>query len=162
MDKMYKLAELFKKDLNVDINQKDRFGTNFAQFALYEYGIANSKGDQHEMDFCKSVFNKVVDNENFDINDVDMNEDTALNIAVEYECTLWAVEKILSKPNADVNRRNFFKSSPFTTAVISGNTKALELLIKRSDLVISENDINEAKQHGYEIDVMTKTVKQVA
>ena len=160
--KMYKLVELLMQDDRVDINSQDKFGETFASSAIYAYANARDNGDKEAIDFCKRMFNKVIDNENFNINAVDMNDDTVLNIAAEDESLLWAVEKILTKPNVDVNKKNFFKNGPFTSAAIYNNTKAMELLMQRTDLVISEDDIKEAKDNGYEVDVATRTISKIS
>lgn len=125
-----------------NINILNGFGEPLLQSLIYEY-----RQDPNES--VKNMINAVLECKNYNINAQNINLDTAINVAVERENTLWIVETLAKNPNTDINTPNDINLTPFENALTNKNNDALRILGTRPDLVIREYETNEVAKNSH-------------
>lgn len=142
-----------KFDCNVD----DGFGESLIQNLLYSYYLdETNKLSEKNANNVKEMINVVIDSGKFDLNFVDDNEDTAINIACTNPNMLWLVEKLAARKDINVNCVNDIGWTSLGNALRFGNVEALKYLGKRPDLVVSDKDRELAKKKGIKLDDFIK------
>lgn len=142
-NKMFNLFKVIVNNKKFDSSACDVFGESLLQSLIYNYSEA-----EQDSASVKKMIDTILDSENFDFNSVNINLDTAINVACEEENRLWIVEKLVANPNVNINVVNDFNCAALGNAIRNGNLKAVKLLGKRPDLVIREEDKELAKKHG--------------
>lgn len=142
-----------KFDCNVD----DGFGESLIQSLLYCYYLdETNKLSEKDANNVKEMINAIIDSGKFDLNFIDDNEDTAINIACTNPNMAWLVEKLASRKDINVNCVNDIGWTSLGNALRFGNVKALEYIGKRPDLIITDKDRELAKNKGINLDDFIK------
>lgn len=141
--------------LNCDI--EDEYGESLLQNLLFTYYFDSSiKLSEKEMNSVKEMINVIIDSGKFDLNYVDDNEDTLINIACMNKNMEWLVEKLSAMKDINVNSVNDVNLTALGTAIKFDNTNAIKHLGKRSDLVVTDDDRKKAKQKKIDLDKFLK------
>jgi ankyrin repeat protein len=127
------------------------------QNLLYSYYLdETNKLSEKNANNVKEMINVVIDSGKFDLNFIDDNEDTAINIACTNPNMLWLVEKLAARKDINVNCVNDIGWTSLGNALRFGNIEALKFLGKRPDLVVSDKDRELAKKKGIKLDDFIK------
>lgn len=145
-NKMFNLFKVIVNSKKFDSSTCDVFGESLLQSLIYNYSE-----EEQGSESVKMMIDTILESENFDFNNVNINLDTAINVACEEESRLWIVEKLIANPNVNINVVNDFNCAALGNAIRNNNLKAVELLGKRPDLVIREEDKELAKRHGIKL-----------
>lgn len=152
-----KQFELFTKLIHskgYNMKDVDGFGETILEALVFQLGMVEvDSSNETERDFLVKCIDDIL-NSDFDFNSVDLNEDTIINICCEDESLSWIVEKLVQKPEVDVNRRNFFKVSPLASAIVNKNMKAIAHLMTRPDIEVTKEDIDVAREEGIDVNLL--------
>lgn len=154
------LNELFNviiqhKNMSLDI--EDGFGETLLTSLLYIYhGTDNS-----ERENIGKIIESVINNSNIDINAQNINYDTAVNIASEFEEELWILKILLAKDNVNINVVNDRDRTALTNAINRNNIEGIKLLLQRSDVNVRGIDYSLADKNGINLKEMLKNNVQV-
>ena len=113
----------------------------------YQSDVANGKKDS----VVKNMIETILENENYNFNAKDLNFDTAINFAADDNVFDFVVEKLVQNPNVNLNVVNDLQLTSVGIAIMRKNLKALELLGRRSDLVVRESDKALAAKKGIDL-----------
>jgi ankyrin repeat protein len=102
------------------------------------------------------MINAIMDSKKFDLNYVDDNDDTIINIACVNPNMLWMVEKLVKNKDIDINHVNDLGYAALGEAIRHENLKALELLGKRPDLKVLDKEKEIAKKKGIDLNKYLK------
>lgn len=136
----YHMPKLFDtiinhKDFKAD-ESGDDFGNTLLIALLYLYG-SNIKKNERKLvkEFINSVFlcNK------FDLNEEDINKETALIVSCRYKELNWFTEMLCSVKSVDVNKQDDFGFSAIDKAINERNIEAIDMLLNREDLEMSDS-----------------------
>ena len=133
---------------------EDGFGESLFESLIYLYTAdeASSKYKEYE-EMCVKLIKLIIEQGNADVlNQQDLNEDTAIMIACEYPKCLWIVEALASNEDVNINLINDFDCSALTNAIRNRNAQAIEVLVKRKDLVVRPRDLEMADKYGFILD----------
>lgn len=162
--KMYNLFNTIINHKKFDASTADGFGEALLQSLIYSYGVE----DNAENKSIKKMIETVLESETYDFNALNLNLDTAANVCVEEPHRLWILERLLSKPNVNVNIANDFNCTLIGNAIRFKNIEALKLIGQRPDVVVREEDKEMAKEYGIDLakfinpkPFATHTVEQV-
>ena len=155
--KMHKVVGKIIVNDKFDCNVDDGFGESLIQNLLYTYYLdeTNKLSDKNAPN-VKAMIESVVDSGKFDLNFIDDNEDTVINIACVNPNMLWLVEKLASRKDINVNCVNDIGWTSLGNAIRYNNIKAIELLGKRPDLKVTNKDRELAKRNGIDLDSLLK------
>ena len=150
--RMCKLVGAIIASDKFDANIVDGFGESLIENLLYFFylniGTENLGKEQHEN--VRLMIETIIDSGKFDLNHVDCNYDTAINIACMNQNMLWIVEKLAAMPEINLNQVN--DALPGYTclgnALRKGNLEAVKILGKRDDLLVRDVDHKLAKRMG--------------
>ena len=142
--KMFNLFKVIIDHKKFDAETSDGFGEALLQSLIYNYGVEENSDNKS----IKKMIETILDSETFNFNAVNLNLDTPVNVAAEEPHRLWILEKLLAKPSVNVNVANDFNCTALGTAIRFKNLKALELIGKRPDVVVREEDKEMAKEYG--------------
>ena len=145
--KMFRLSALIMDSKKFYPNIIDGFGETLLEDILYYYQIEGGKMSDDNKKQCETLIANLIDNEKIDLNQTDLNEDTALMIACESTESAWVVGKLLGKENVGINVVDDFDYSALTNAIRFNNVKAIELLSTRNDLIVRDIDLEEAEKN---------------
>lgn len=142
-----------KFDSNVD----DGFGESLIQNLLYTYYLdeTNKLKPGNEAN-VKEMINAIVDSGKFDLNFIDDNDDTAINIACTDSKMNWLVEKLSARKDILVNCVNDIGWTALGNAIRHKNVEAIRILGKRPDLEIRERDMELASKLGIDLNNLIK------
>ena len=146
--KMYKLFDVIINQEGFDTSFVDGFGETLLETLLYLYGSEEVVTNESDLKTIKSMINSILSCKTFDLNQIDIVNDTAINTACEYESTYWVVEKLVANKNVEINIVNDDDHSALTNCIENHNLEALKMLGKRPDLVVREQDTKLAKKMG--------------
>ena len=102
------------------------------------------------------MINVIIDSGKFDLNFIDDNEDTAINIACTNPNMAWLVEKLSAMKDVNVNCVNDIGWAALGQALRYKNTEALKYLGKRPDLEVRDKDRELAKSLNIDLDKYLK------
>lgn len=154
---MYKVIEKILSHPKFSGNSIDSFGMNLLEHLLYIYYCDSSnKLGKDEAEGVHNLINALMDSGKFDLNYVDPQGDTVISIAATSPDMLWIMEKLLSMPDININVRNDINFTALGMAIRNNNKKAIELLCRRDDLIITANDKEMAKKIGVNLDDVVK------
>ena len=136
--------------MSLDI--EDGFGETLLTSLLYIYhGTDNS-----ERENIGKIIESVINNYNIDINAQNINYDTAVNIASEFEEELWILKILLAKDDVNINVVNDRDRTALTNAINRNNIEAIKLIIQRTDVNIRDIDFSLADKNGINLKEMLK------
>ena len=139
---------------NFDSSIKDFSFETLFQSLLYKY-ISDFEHDKNNLNNVKSMIQMIIKSNNYDINVVDYNDDTAMHITCEYPQLQWVFEELVSNPTANPNIVNDFNCTPLGTAIKSKNITAINMLLARKDVVVREEDYELANSVGIDLKSLT-------
>lgn len=146
--KMYDLFKAIVSHKRFNCATCDGFGESLLLSLMYNY----SKDDtSKENQSIKKMIDIILASDQFDYNVQNINLDSAVNVACESPHLYWVAEALVMKPNVNINIVNDFNCAALGNAIRKKNLKAIELLGKRPDLVIREEDKELAKQFGIDL-----------
>jgi len=156
-NKMHRLVGKIIANEKFDGNVDDGFGESLIQNLLFAYYLdSTNKMSENNAKSIKEMLNTIIDSGKFDLNFIDDNEDTIINIACNNPNMLWLVEKLAVRKDINVNCINDIGYTALGEAIRHGNEKAVEILGKREDLVVTDKDRELAKKKGINLDKYLK------
>ena len=157
--KMHRIVAKIIVNDKFDSNVDDGFGESLIQNLLWSYYLdETNKVSSKNAASIRDMVETIVDSGKFDLNYIDGNEDTTINIACTNPNMLWLVEKLAAKKDINVNCVNDIGWAALGNAIRYKNTKAIEFLGKRPDLEVRDKDRELAKKMGIDLDKLIKPV----
>lgn len=137
-----------KFDCNIDGGYEE----SLLQIMLFNYYLDDTTtlSKEKEAD-AREMILSIVNNEKFNINYVDINLDTAINIACMDKSMNWLVEILAANPKVEINHVNDIGFTAFGNAIRCQNYDAARILGHRPDLVVNDIDHKVAKKLGVDI-----------
>ena len=148
-----KLYNLFAEIINhpkFDGTVTDIFCETLFHSLLFNY-LGTVGGPREDSAAYKKMINLVLDSNVYDMNIVDLNEDTVVNVSCGHPELYWVAERLISNPNININVVNDWNCTALTEALKTKNHKVLEILGKRVDLVVREEDKEMAAKNGIDL-----------
>ena len=150
--KMHKLIGKIIANKNFDSNIEDGFGESLLQNLMYVFYLDEiHKLDKSNANNVQEMIETMIDSGKFDLNHVDWNEDTAINIACTNPNMLWIVKKLAKNPKVDVNHVNDIEWAALGNAIRKRNLEALKVIGKRPDLEVRDKDRELAEKLGIDL-----------
>ena len=145
--KMHKVIGKIIINDKFDHNVDDGFGESLIQNLLYTYYLdETNKLSKDKASNVQEMISTIIDSGKFDLNFIDDNEDTAINIACTNPNMSWLVEKLAAREDVNVNCVNDIGYAALGNAIRYKNVEAIKSLGKRPDLKVREEDKNLAKK----------------
>lgn len=142
----FALANVFKAIVNsptFDSSVTDGLGESLLTSLMYEYSDMPESRDA-----VKVMITEILNSKHYDRNVVNINYDTAINIACSRLDLLWVVEELIKDPNVNLNVVNDINCTALGEALRIKNLAALKLLGQRPDLVVRAEDETKAAENG--------------
>lgn len=156
-NKMHRVIGKIIVDDKFDCSVDDGFGESLIQNLLYTYYLDDTnKLSSKNAKNVQEMLSVIIDSGKFDLNFVDYNEDTLINIACTNTSMLWLVEKLASRKDISVNQVNDIGWTALGEAIRHKNTEALAIIGKRPDLKVTDKDRELAKNKGIDLDKFIK------
>ena len=155
--KMFKLLGKIISNDGFDSNVDDGLGESIIQSLLYSYYL--SETNKLTPDVEKNVrvlIETLIDSGKFDLNFIDFNDDTLINIACTNPNMGWLVEKLAARRDVNVNQINDIGWTALGNALRNNNKVALTIIGKREDLVVTANDRELAKSKNIDLNKFLK------
>lgn len=156
---MLGLFDALVKSPKFDSSVMDSIGEPILQSLIYEY--ADKVSSRENVDGVKNMIDSILGSETYDFNARNINLDTAVNVAAGFDCTNWILEELVKRPNVDVNVVNDVNCAAFGEAVRRGNINGAKILLKRSDINITDNDKKLLKDKGISLDSLKPTTDSI-
>lgn len=155
--KMYNIIGKIIVNDKFDSNVDDGFGESLIEMLLFTYYLdeANKLSTENAKN-VREMINVIIDSGKFDLNFIDDNEDTAINIACTNPNMAWLVEKLSAMKDVNVNCVNDIGWAALGQALRYKNTEALKYLGKRPDLEVRDKDRELAKSLNIDLDKYLK------
>ena len=155
-----KMPNAFKAIINhkkFNASIQNAYGEVLLQSLLYDYNLeSNSENDVYNI---RKMINIIIDSDTFDFNSINLNDDSAINVAAEFPNLLWVVEKLVENPRVNVNVINDINCSALTNAIRRNNVQAIRVLGTRPDLIIRKEDKEMAKKMNINLSDFIKPKK---
>lgn len=160
--KLHKTVGKIIANPKFDCNVDDGFGESLIQNLLFAYYLdTTTKLNAKSSNNVKEMIETIIDSGKFDLNYIDDNDDTAVNIACCNENMLWLVKKLVSDKNVDINCVNDTGHTAFGEAIRHDNLKALEIVGQRPDIKLSDKDKDLAKKKGIDLSKYLKPTDSI-
>jgi hypothetical protein len=160
--KLHKTVGKIIANKKFDCNVDDGFGESLIQNLLFAFYLdVTAKPNAKNSNNIKEMLNTIIDSGKFDLNFIDDNYDTAINIACCNPNMLWLVEKLASNKDVNINCVNDAGHTAFGEAIRHDNLEALTILGKRPDIELSDKDKKVAKQKGIDVSKYLKPTDSV-
>jgi hypothetical protein len=150
-NRMYKLFDAIVNHPKFDSKIEDGFGETLLESLLYLYGSDEIVTSKEDNKLLTTMITSILSSKTFDFNAIDLNHDTAINVACEFPSEVWAVKALASKKNVDINVVNDFGCAALGQCIVNNNLEALKIIGQRPDLKVREEDKKLAK--SYKIDL---------
>lgn len=108
--------------------------------------------DENDRKCVEKIIENFLENDKFDLNVKDLTDDTPLHIACMYPSLSWVVEKLVNNDKVDINIENSRHRTPLGNAILEFNVKAIKMLCKRPDLIIRDEDVEDALKMDINLD----------
>lgn len=155
--KMHRIIGKIIANEKFDSNVDDGFGESLVQNLLWAYYLdETNKLSSKNAENIRTMIETIIDSGKFDLNFIDSNEDTAINIACTNPNMLWLVKKLSAMKGINVNCVNDIGWSALGNALRHKNVDAVKILGKRPDLEVRDKDRELAKKMGIELDKYIK------
>lgn len=140
-----------------DANVDGGYDESILQIMLFNFYLDDTVALTKEREEgVREMINSIVDSNKFDINYVDGNLDTAINIACMDKSMNWLVKKLAANPDVEINQVNDIGFTAFGNAIRCRNFEAAKILGQRPDLKVQDIDRKVAKKVGFDIDACIK------
>ena len=136
---------------NFNINVADGFGEPILLSMIYAYAACGLHDDKNKKQMHEMI-DSVLHNSNIDLNQMDINLDTPINVAIEDKSTMWIAQELVANKNVNINVINDYDRSALGNAIACDNIDGIKLLATRSDLVVREKDVMLAKRHNINLE----------
>ena len=155
--KMHKVVSKIITNDKFDSSVDDGFGESLIQNLLYVYYLdeTNKLSKKNEA-AVNEMLSVIIDSGKFDLNYVNDNDDTAINIACTNPNMLWLVKKLAARKDININCVNDVNRAALGNAIRYKNIGAIEVLGKRPDLKVLDSDKKLAKELGIDLDKYIK------
>lgn len=104
-----------------------------------------------ELGILKTMIDIVLEDKTTDLNYVNLNLDTPVNIACESKGLEWVAKKLIANENVDVNKLNDYVFAALGNAIRNQNYDIIPFLAKRKDLDVREKDVRLASRMGVDL-----------
>lgn len=148
----FKTLEYIIKHPSFNINSIDEFGDDIVSNLYFEVdGFISANWTAGIKYFTELIF----ENKNFDKNLVNNRNEDILSLALihlgnlQKNCIVHWIEYfcyLIKEVKLNVNNVNNFNETPLSIAIKNGNLDFIEMLVKRDDLIIRQEDIELAKE----------------
>ena len=140
-----------------DANVDGGYDESILQIMLFNFYLDDTVALTKEREEgVREMISAIVDSNKFDINYVDGNLDTAINIACMDKSMNWLVKKLAANPDVEINQVNDIGFTAFGNAIRCRNFEAAKILGQRPDLKVQDIDRKVAKKVGFDIDACIK------
>ena len=123
-------------------------------WSCYLDPVADKDGNGMTKEKSKEIQNIVVsllESGKFDVNAIDINDDTTMNIAAMDANMSWLLNYLVRRPDADPNIKNDINFTPFTTALHNKNVEGAKIIGMRTDLKVTDLDYEVGKENGIDV-----------
>ena len=127
-----------------EASTKDVFGVSILTNLIFILATDESSKESDKI-IIKETIEYILETDKFDLNFKEVTNDTPINIACLYPKLSWIVEKMANNVKVNINIENSKHFTPLETAIRSNNINAIKILCKRSDLIVSNEDIENAR-----------------
>lgn len=134
-----------------DASTTDPFGVSILT-NLFFILAAEECTDEKDKILIKETIEYILENDKFDLNFKGITNDTPINIACLYPKLSWIIEKMANNVKVNINIENSKHFTPLETAIHSNNINAIKILCKRSDLIVCDEDIENARLKSINIE----------
>lgn len=142
-----------------NINLTDGFGEPYSHFLLImmETQINSKKNMSAWMEMCLTV----LENKDYDVNRLNLNDDTTLHCACEHPAFVPIVEYLINRDDVDINKVNDWGFRPIDVALDCEkvNVEAIKLLLTRQDLIISDDTQAMCKAKGVDLEKLKASIQ---
>lgn len=155
-NRMSKLFETIINHPKFDSRVEDGFGETLLESLLYIYAsdeIATSKEDEK---ILTTMIESILNCKTFDFNAIDLNNDTAINVACQFPSEIWVVKALVGNKKVNINVVNDFDVAALGQCITNNNLEALKLIGQRPDLKVRKEDEKLAKSCGINLDAYIK------
>lgn len=128
---------------NFDASTTDPFGVSILTNLFFILATEECT-DEKDKILIKETIEYILENDKFDLNFKETTNDTPINIACLYPKLSWIVEKMANNDKVNINIENSMHFTPLETAIRSNNIDAIKILCKRPDLIVLNEDIENA------------------
>lgn len=150
-NKMFNLFDKLVNHPKFDTSIEDGFGETLLESLLFLHGSEEVISTESDNKLLEKMINSILNNKSFDLNALDLNNDTAFNVACEYPSQLFVVERMVRNKNVNVNVVNDFNCTALGNCIRNNNIEAMKLLGQRPDLVVRESDEKFAATFGVKL-----------
>ena len=147
---MFKALKKIVTHPNFDASTTDPFGVSILTNLFFILATEECRDEKDEI-LIKETIEYILENDKFDLNFKESTSDTPINIACLYPKLSWIVEKMANNDKVNINIENSTHFTPLETAIRSNNIDAIKILCKRPDLIIRDEDIENAHLKGINI-----------
>ena len=144
-NKMYKLFDAIVNHPKFNSKIEDGFGETLLESLLYLHGSDEIVTSKEDNKLLTTMIKSILSSKTFDFNTLDLNHDTAINVACEFPSQVWVVKILAAKKNVNVNNVNDFGCAALGQCIVNNNLEALKIIGQRPDLKVREEDKKLAK-----------------
>lgn len=137
-NKMYDLFNVILNHKKYNCNVSNGICGSPLDTLLYVYVSAEIQSEKEDVVILRKMIDNMLTNKKLNINATNINGDSALHIACEFNELSWVLDKLVTRKDVNVNLVDGYGDTPITTAITSDNINAVEVLGKRPDLVVDE------------------------
>ena len=152
---MFKVLKKIVTHPNFDASTTDPFGVSILTNLFFILATEECT-DEKDKILIKETIEYILGNDKFDLNFKETTNDTPINIACLYPKLSWIVEKMTNNDKVNINVENSTHFTPLETAIRSNNINAIKILCKRPDLIVRDEDIDNAHLKGINIEEYLK------
>lgn len=156
-NKMFSAFKAIINHKNFNASIQNAYGEVLLQSLLYDYNLEGN--NENDVANLRKMINIIINSDSFDLNSINLNDDSAINVAAEFPNLLWVVEKLVSNPKVNVNVINDINCSALTNAIRRNNIEAIKILGTRPDLIVRKEDEEMAKKMDININSLINPKK---
>lgn len=155
---MLKLFECLINHPKFNTSLVDGFGSTILNKLMYD--VSDPKLSKEQQNKIHTMIQLILDSNKFDLNQQDINEDTAVNIAANSPITYNILRELVMNENVDINVVNDFNCTALGNAIRFQNVDAIKLLATRPDFKVREEDNILAKHFNIDLKAILSTVTE--
>lgn len=155
---MLKLFECLINHPKFNTSLVDGFGSTILNKLMYD--VSDPKLSKEQQNKIHTMIQLILDSNKFDLNQQDINEDTAVNIAANSPITYNILRELVMNENVDINVVNDFNCTALGNAIRFQNVEAIKLLATRPDFKVREEDNILAKHFNIDLKAILSTVTE--
>lgn len=148
---MMDLFDVLISHKSFDVNEDSGLSESIGHFLIYQYVYESKNNDKKKSKIYKTMIDKILDFEKFNVNAVNIIYETILDFACNYSETTWVVEKLVANKKVNVNIISDSGNTALGYAIEFQNLAAVKLLGQRPDLIVRKEDERLAKEYGIDL-----------